>query len=293
VDLSQNQLLPVVEAPPAATRVDDGWWLDEETVLAQFHCQPPCQGLAAYNLAGELRWELVNEAVAAEATGPGKAPMALSPNRRALFYLQAGAVESVDTESGVRTVIWQAAGGEQPAGPFYLSPDGLYLNFRVVGGETNALQLIGSDGDDYGRRENSTFLDWRPGGGLVVSQAVEGSQNQLVYWPLDGPAARIFVRPTDFAFPTGRWSPDGRSFVYSALDEAIGASYLYWWRPEGGLAALIHATASTEPFDNFTWVADSESFYFSLDGVALWHYQLEPALLTLVAAPANAGSEQP
>jgi Tol biopolymer transport system component len=286
LDVSQPELFPVMRA----TNLDDGWWLDEETVLAQAHCEAPCQTFAAYNLTGELRWEVVNETSAAEAIA-GMA--ALSPNRRRLVYLNQtvspGIVESIDVATGERTVIWQLAAGEQFAGqPPSISPDGAYVSFNALAAGqaegVGTLYLIGSDGSSYGRRDNSTFLDWRPAGGLVASQAIEGGQNQLVYWPLGGPAARIFVLPSDFTFPTGRWSPDGRSFVYSAVDEAISASYLYLWQPEGGLAALVHATASSEPFDNFAWTADSQSFYFSLTGVALWRYRLEPAELRQVVA---------
>jgi hypothetical protein len=285
MDVTQGTLALVTEA----FNIDNGWWLDDSTVLVQLHCQPPCQSFAAYNLAGELRWELTNETTAEMAAGLA----ALSLNRRVLVILNdqtdPHTVEIVETTTGTRTTLWQLAAGERFAPlPPHVSPDGQYVAFSVLAADQSegpgATQLVGRDGRSYGRRDNSLLLDWQPGGGPVVSQEVENGQNQLVYWPLGGPAARIFVLPRAFTFPAGAWSPDGRTFVYSALDTAIEASYLYLWQPDGGLADLIHAVASPDPFTHFAWLPDSQGFYFSLAGQGLWYYELETAAVTSVAA---------
>jgi hypothetical protein len=81
----------------------------------------------------------------------------------------------------------------------------------------------------------------------------------------------------------GRWSEDGRYFVYNALDENEGASYLFLWQPESGLPTLIHAAASKEPFTHFTWLPDSQSIYFTLGDQSLWRYVIEDEELNLLA----------
>ena len=89
---------------------------------------------------------------------------------------------------------------------------------------------------------------------------------------MDGAIDRLFVRPKHFRFDDGAWSADGGYFVYSAVDESIGASYLYLWQPESGVPFLVQATASQSPFSEFVWLADGDGFYFNLDDQGLWFY---------------------
>ena len=115
-------------------------------------------------------------------------------------------------------------------------------------------------------------------------QALDDGQNQLVYWPLASTAAaRTFVRPRDFRFVSGKWSDDDRYFIYNALDDNIGASYLYLWQPESGIPQLIQSAASTSPFDNFTWMPDGSRVCFNLGNQELWEYDVITAELTLIA----------
>ena len=149
------------------------------------------------------------------------------------------------------------------------------------------LMIVGQNGHSYGRRPNSVIMDWRPDSGPVVKEYMEDEQTQLVYWPLDGAAVRVFVSPKSFEFGEGKWSGDGRFFIYSAVDEAENKSYVYLWQPESGAPTLLHAAEGTNGFRNFTWLPDSFGVYFNLGQVELWKFDLDTASLALIANSNN------
>ena len=62
---------------------------------------------------------------------------------------------------------------------------------------------------------------------------------------------------------------NGRYFIYNALDDSIGASYLYLWQPESGVLELIYSADSTDAFGSFAWLPDSSGVYFNLGREAL------------------------
>lgn len=263
-------------------------WLSNDVFLLQLRCGANCAIVMAYNEQRHLLWKAYAEQ---EEVAVMSALFSLRPDHHTLLHLNSfGPVRTVDlldTTSGEISAIWELAAGTYfAAADPQLSPDGRYILFDVVTERetgTTALHLIDRNGRLYGQRENGRFLDWRPGGGPVIVQAMAGDKQQLVYWPLDGAAARVFVKPRNFNFVSGKWSPDGRYFIYNALDESIGANYLYLWQPESGVPSLIHAAAATDPFQHFTWTPDAQHFYFNLGNQALWQYSVATEALTLIA----------
>lgn len=141
--------------------------------------------------------------------------------------------------------------------------------------------MIDRAGNWFGEVENVRLLDWRPSGGPVFAQTTETGQTQLLYWPLDGTMMRTFVFPSDFVFGSGRWSPDGRYFIYSAVDEEIDASYVYLWQPESGAPELLHADANELTFDGYVWLPDSSAVYFGLGQEKLLRYEVEEEVMLL------------
>jgi hypothetical protein len=265
-------------------------FVSEDFFILKTHCGAPCERVSAYDYNGQNLWNLP------WATG---GLFAFAPDGKFLINtgrvdteISGATVDEINLETGEVKIIWQTSTNDYfPFFPPHISPDGNYISFHLGDGyslfDPGYLNIIDRNGRSYGQRENSILLDWRPGGGPVVKEAMATGENQLVYWPLDGAAARIFVTPKPFTFVSGKWSGDGRTFVYSALDERIGASYLYLWQPESGVPQLIHSAASEEPFQNFTWLPDGEIFYFNLGNEALWRFELETAVPDLIAATTN------
>ncbi len=112
-------------------------------------------------------------------------------------------------------------------------------------------------------------------------------QTQLVYWPLDGSAAQVFVSPGSFEFGSGKWSGDGRFFIYSTVDEAANQSHLYLWQPENGVPMLLQTAVGIDGFSNFAWMPDSTGVYFNFGQMELWKFAVEIESLTLIASGAG------
>jgi hypothetical protein len=198
-------------------------------------------------------------------------------------------VEEIDLATGEISIIWQATGpGYFPLFPPNLSPDNNFVSFHFGGDdpwlEPGNLYIIDRNGRSYGQRPNSIIMDWRPGGGPVVQESVAEGQTQLVYWPLDATEVQVFVNPISFSFGEGKWSGDGRFFIYSAVDEAENRSYLCLWQPGSDAPTLLHTAASPEGFRNFAWLPDSTGVYFNLGQMELWKFEVETESLTLIAS---------
>jgi hypothetical protein len=171
-----------------------------------------------------------------------------------------------------------------------LSPDGQFAAFYVPGENAQneykdkVLTIVDQNGRSYGQRPNSILVDWRPGGGPVVQESMADGQTQLVYWPLDGSAVQVFVNPGSFEFGSGKWSGDGRFFIYSTVDEAANQSHLYLWQPENGVPILLQTAVGTDGFRNFAWLPDGTAVYFNLGRTELWKLEVEAESLTLIAS---------
>lgn len=171
-----------------------------------------------------------------------------------------------------------------------LSPDGQFAAFYVPKEnaqneyEDRDLTIVDQNGRSYGQRPNSILVDWRPGGGPVVQESMADGQTQLVYWPLDGSAVQVFVNPGSFEFSSGKWSGDGRFFIYSTVDEAANQSHLTLWQPENGAPLLLQTAVGSDGFRNFAWMPDSTAVYFNLGRTELWKVAIETETLTLIAS---------
>lgn len=271
-DLANGELILAVEAQ----KLVDTAWLTTDSFFLQLNCGRDCATVMAYNTNRTRLWKAYEED---ESVLSASTFYALNAAQSILVNLNSfvsqPVVDVIDTTTGELNSVWPLAAGEIFAHlPPHLSPNGRFLTFNTTSSTTNTLHLIDRDGHDYGSRENSVVLDWRPDGGPVVAQTLTNGQNQLVYWPLDGAAARVFVRPRSFTFPGGQWRMDGQRFIYSALDSAIGASYLYVWSPEEGVPVLVYSAAAIQPFQDFIWTPDGSRVFFTLGGQGLWYYDL-------------------
>jgi hypothetical protein len=274
------------------------WELPNESVLVQEHLGTMSASLASYDLSGEAIWYYPNTPSGAFAGANSAANyseehqlLVISGPTDDESEYEKTTIYTFNTDTYELNSIWAQ---DTLILDSMFSSDGRFIGLSLprdgdIYSEFKDFLIIDRDGRSHGTRENSQLLDWRPGGGPVVVQAMDDGQNQLVYWPLDGvAAARIFVLPRDFRFESGKWSADGRYFIYNALDDSIGASYLYLWQPESGVPQLIHSTASTSPFDNFAWMPDGSRVYFNLGNEALWSYEIETADLSLIATTREA-----
>jgi Tol biopolymer transport system component len=296
VDLSENTFTQLID------RVDKGRLshITNEVVVVFSHCGAPCQEVIVVNYQGQKLWQ--------PEWRIGGFVSYSSDNQ---FFINIGrsstsgdggipdaTVDRIDLQTGSLDIIWQMSrqngyfAMEQPT----ISPDGRFItfNFMPPGVEWNVLgtlYLIDLNGRIYHECEACLVLDWQPEGGPVVVQFLSSGENQLVYLPLDGSLPRVFVTPKLFTFGSGKWSPDGRYFVYSAFDEAAAASYLYLWWPGDGEPTLIHATASNEPFNHFAWMPDSSGFYFNAKRTytELWWYRVETAEIQQIRATKDEG----
>ncbi|MCB8979994.1 MAG: hypothetical protein H6657_21500 [Ardenticatenaceae bacterium] len=169
-----------------------------------------------------------------------------------------------------------------------LSPDEKHLGFYLENDDFfTVLQIIDFNGRSYGQRPNSFMVDWRPGGGPVVQERMADGQTQLVYWPLDGADVQVFVEPGLFKVDEGKWSEDGRFFIYSTVDEVANQSYLYLWQAEYGVPILLQTAVGTDGFRNFAWLPDSTAVYFNFGRAELWKFSVEAESLTLIASAAE------
>ena len=169
-----------------------------------------------------------------------------------------------------------------------ISPDGqsiaLYVPVEQGNFEDSALMIIDQNGRSYGQRPNSVIVDWRPGGGPVVQETVAGGQSQLLYWPLDGTPVQVFAELGLVDFAAGKWSEDGRFFIYSTVDEANNQSHLTLWQPEASEPTLLTTAEGTNGFQNFAWLPDGTAVYFNFGRTELWKFEVATHALSLIAS---------
>ncbi|MCB9009856.1 MAG: hypothetical protein H6656_21220 [Ardenticatenaceae bacterium] len=272
------------------------WELPGENLLIQDHFGTWLNELHTFTLDGEKLWSLPNfhpegidggNAAVLGFSEVGQLLIILEPvdnlNEFATFYH----FDPVTFETE-RLLSVQLANFSPDIS---VSPNGQFVAYFAPGenaqNEGNVLTIVDQNGRSYGQRPNSVIIDWRPDGGPVVKEIIEAEQTQLVYWPLDGAAAQVFVSPTSLVFGGGKWSGDGRFFIYSAVNEAENQSHLYLWRPESGAPILLHTAAGTDGFRNFAWLPDSTAVYFNLGQTELWNFEVETESLTLIASSAE------
>jgi len=278
------------------------WELPDENLLIQDHFGIWANVLQVYDLNGIKIWSFPN-------------PNPLFPEFRSVEGVNAGVLEF--SEAGQLLIIFEPDENLDEFAAFYyfdpvsfeiehlfsyqlapatslqISPDGQLIAMYVPREngqnefEDKVLIIVDQNGRSYGQRPNSFIVDWRPGGGPVVQESMADGQIQLVYWPLDGSAVQVFVSPGSFEFGSGKWSGDGRFFIYSTVNEAANQSHLYLWQPENGVRVLLQTAVGSDGFRNFAWLPDSTGVYFNFGQMELWKFAVEIETLILIASSAE------
>lgn len=143
----------------------------------------------------------------------------------------------------------------------HISPDEQYISFNYGGnlGSPGTLHIIDRSGQSYGDYPNSYVLDWRPNSSLAVNEILETGENRLVYTSLDGTIEPVFLAPagTEITGSSwnvdggGRWSPDGRFFIFAAQNNNSRTGQVYLWQPGNGEPILIYTTGYDKSVANF------------------------------------------
>ena len=287
LDLEQNnytQLMEIFEIYKIKIPV-----ANENTFFAFFHCGAPCEFVEKFDYSGHEIWRI---------PFPTGGRVVFSKN--ADFVINYGcadgcplddpvniSIQQFDTHTGEVLTIWQIYENEHFNGLQIpeLSPDEKYLGFYLENDDFfTILQIIDLTGRSYGQRPNSVIVDWRPGGGPVVQERVAVGQTQLLYWPLDGTPVQVFAELGLVDFAAGKWSEDGRFFIYSTVDEANNQSQLTLWQPEASQPTLLTTAEGTDGFQNFAWLLDGTAVYFNFGRTELWKYEVATNALTLIAS---------
>ncbi|MBK8901990.1 MAG: hypothetical protein IPM53_12455 [Anaerolineaceae bacterium] len=252
------------------------------------HCGSPCEILSKFDYEGHFLWGIPFATM-------GRIVFASNDQLIINYGCADGcspedpvnkSIQQFDASSGEAITIWQIGEEEYFSGIEFpdLSPDEKYLGFYLENDLFTVLQIIDFNGRSYGQRPNSVIVDWRPGGGPVVQERMADGQTRLVYWPLDGSAAQVFISPGSFEFGSGKWSGDGRYFIYSSVDDATNQSHLTLWQPENGAPMLLQTAVGSDGFRNFAWLPDSTGVYFNFGRTELWKFAVETESLMLIAS---------
>ena len=280
--LSNNLIADIKEEPV---------WFTNEVYVLRFHCGSPCATYRAYTYSNELAWEFDWR------TG-GFVDFASGGN----FMINVGrghpdvrigepplpaTVDEIDLTTGELKIIWERPREEGYFNPFFmpeLSPDEQYIAFNY--GNLRTVYMIGRNGQEYWQYANSHVVDWRPNNELTVCEMLDSGGSQLVHIDLAGEAEIIFSTEPETEISHcsggrnggGKWSPDGRYFIFTTENQSEFKYELYLWLPESDEAHLIYSVFGNNRFNSFNWLPDSTGFYFTwLQDNTIWFYQLETA----------------
>lgn len=267
-------------------------FITDNVFVTRYHCGSPCQTLEGYNYQGNLVWNLP-WVVSSQVTLANDGRSIVSLGRLMSDEPQPQVIDFIDMDTGVVTPITPLLDEPMVAyfHPFFepaLSPDGNFIGFYYGGegsGKPFMLYIVDQEGFLIGGSPYSWIVDWRLNGGPVINQLIDGT-NQLLYLPLDNAAATPITALVPLQFPEGRWSPDGRFFIYTALDEAKKMASIYLWQPGDVEPTLIHSVASLGHYQDFgfSWMPDSSRVYFNPGWAELWVYEVATGEVRLLAA---------
>ena len=285
LDLAEGEFIVILDSLRLPL---DMWELPNEKLLIQNNLGTGANELHAYDFSGTKIWSFPNIRSWGIEGGnngilgfseEGQLLIILGPdeNLNELATLYHFNTNTFDVERLATYPILPGAGVN-------ISPDGqfvaLYIPIEQGNYEDSALMIVDQNGRSYGQRPNSFIIDWRPGGGPIIESITEG----LVYWPLDGTEAQIFHRLESTTFGEGKWSGDGRFFIYNTVDETNKQSHLYLWQPENDAPTLLQSAEGTDGFRNFAWLPDSSGVYFNWGRAELWQFEVETESLSLIAS---------
>jgi hypothetical protein len=290
VNLTQNTLSDVLFVSN-----DRPVWLTNEVFVIRDHCGSPCAFYRAYNYSNELIWEF------GWRTG-GFVDFASEGN----FMINVGrshhdtrhndpqppaTVDEINLTTGEWKVIWQKPREEGYFNPFFmpeLSTDEQFISFNY--GNPRTVYVIDRNGREYWQYANSHVVDWRSSNELTVCEMLGSGASQLVHLTLVGEAKIIFTTEpgTEISHCSwdinggGKWSPDGRFFIFTTEDRDEETAQLYLWHPDNGEVRLIQSLKDDRSFYDLTWLPDSTAFYFTSGELnrwldAIWWYAVQTA----------------
>jgi Tol biopolymer transport system component len=264
-------------------------WFAHDVYILRYHCGSPCAGFASQNYFGESLWF--------EGSTTGFVDFAATDN----FMILAGhtdvpppyssTLDEINLLTGEKRVIWEAPSDGDYFTPFFdpsISPDEQFIAFNYGGGPhvqevTYVLYVIDRNGQEIGQYPRSSFVDWRPNGELTINRILESDVNQLVNLTASGESQIIFTtEPGTFLAKVafyekgdGKWSPDGRYFIFTTENYEKDLTQLYVWLSETEEVRLV-LTEDQDYGSQFIWLPDSTAFYFIINGV-IWRYEMETA----------------
>ena len=283
VDLSQNTISDVLFISN-----DRPVWLTNEVFVIRDHCGSPCAFYKAYNYSNKLVWEFDwRTGGFVDFASKGNFMINVGrgwPDGRGL---PSATADEIDLTTGELKILWERSHEEHYFNPFFmpeLSPDEQHIAFNY--GYPYTVYVIDRNGQEYWQYARSHVVDWRPNNELTVCEMLDSGGNQLVHLNLAGEAQIIFSTEagTDISHCSwntngnGKWSPDGRFFIFATENDAELTKKLYLWRPENSEIRLIHSMFGNSNFNGLDWLPNSTGFYFTwLQDNKIWFYQVETA----------------
>jgi hypothetical protein len=264
-------------------------WLTNEIFVIRNHCGSPCAFYRAYNYSNELVWEFDWQTGGfVDFASNGNFMINVARGRPdGSSGVPSATVDEIDLTTGEMRIIWESSREEGYFNPYFmpeLSPDEQFISFNYDNPRT--VYVIDRNGQEYWQYANSHVVDWRSNNELTVCEMLDSGGNQLVHLNLAGEAQIVFSTKagTDISQCSwdingnGKWSPDGRFFIFTTENDSQLMEKLYLWLPENDEVRLIHSIFGNSNFNTFDWLPDSTGFYFTRqEDETIWHYQVETA----------------
>ena len=254
-------------------------WLTNDHYILQFHCGSPCKSYSAFDYTGQQAWVLDSDTMGLVAFAPEQNVMINNGRLGSPLAGGIATVDSINLTTGEVDILWEInRNGQDYFIPFYpplISPDEQYfsLNYGYSSpyiSPAGNLYIIDRQGTEIGLHPNSYAQDWRPNGGLVINDIQETGENRLHYLPLDGTIETFFITSADTEIVgdeyrldgRGKWSPDGRYFIFATRNRETEIETIYLWQPDQGDPTSIHETGKNYRISDFLWSPDAQNVYF-------------------------------
>ena len=267
------------------------WELPNENLMIQDRLGSRANELHVYDLDGKILWSFPNtrpwgiEGGNAGVLGfseSGKLLVILEPDEKmnefAVFYRFDPETFEIESHYSYQIV---------PATSVEISPDGNFIAMHVQteqeGSEDTELMIIDRWGFLQGQHPNNQIVDWRLSSQPTTNEIMSDGLTRLTYWIPGAPVIEIITPPNRYTFISGKWSEDGRFFIYSTVDEAATQSHLTLWQTEASEPTLLATAEGIDGFQNFAWLPDSTAVYFNFGRTELWKFEVATHALSLIA----------
>lgn len=284
---------------PLLRMMSDAWVypINSNLFLFQAHCGSPCESLEGYNYTGRRQWSLPWRTAGS---------FAISPDNKFLIItgysfdsnIQTATVDEVNLLTGQVNPIWDS--GIPPEEKYFplfhspsISPDGTLVGFYFGDSDTSfelsTLHVIDRAGNSQAQIDNAQLLDWCPTGGLTLWQKLSEDQTRVAFLSTDDGTLQTITNLDTTMVTQGRWSPDGKYFVFDTFGTASTPALYLWERDTQQLQQIASANGEMH-FTNITWLPDSKRFYYGEYGSypgfpeSIWSYEVATAQTDLLAA---------